>query len=55
MEVIIILGIIFLIYRVAFEVPKDVKNLENKIDILKLHLQEIEIRLTELDKKIIKR
>lgn len=40
MEVLIILVIIFLIYRVAFEVPKEIKKLEDKIDILKLHLQD---------------
>lgn len=52
MEVLIILVIIFFIYRVAFEVPKEIKKLEDKIDILKLHLQEIELKLDQLDKKL---
>lgn len=52
MQILILLFIIFLIYRIAFEVPNDIKNLENKIDILKLHLHEIELKITDLDKKI---
>lgn len=51
----IILGIGYLIYRVAFQVPKDIKRLEDKIDMLKLHLQEIEIKLNQLDKKLDKK
>jgi predicted Holliday junction resolvase-like endonuclease len=52
MYILIIIAVLFLIYRVAFEVPKDIKNLENKIDMLKFHLHEIELKLTQLDKKI---
>lgn len=47
----IILGIIYLIYKVAFEVPKDIKRLESKVDNLQLHLKEIELKLNELNKK----
>ncbi|QZY56471.1 hypothetical protein [Crassaminicella profunda] len=47
----IMLGILYLIYRVAFRIPKDIKRIEDKIDMLKLHLQEIELKLNELDKK----
>lgn len=48
----IILGIGYLIYKIAFRVPKDVKKLEDKIDMLKLHLQEIELKLNQIDKKV---
>lgn len=47
----IILGIIYLIYKVAFEVPKDIKKLESKVDNLQLNLKEIELKLNELNKK----
>ncbi|MCT4621116.1 MAG: hypothetical protein N4A62_17230 [Marinisporobacter sp.] len=47
----IIMGIVYLIYRVAFRIPKDIKRIEDKIDMLKLHLQEIELKLNEFDKK----
>lgn len=50
--ILIILGICYLIYRVAFGVPKDIKKLEDKVDILKLHLQEIGLKLDQLDKKL---
>ncbi|SKA98274.1 hypothetical protein SAMN05443428_12812 [Caloramator quimbayensis] len=45
--VLIILGIIYLIYKVAFKVPKDIKRLESKIDNLQLHLKEIELKLSQ--------
>jgi hypothetical protein len=48
----IILGIGYLIYRVAFRVPKDIKKLEDKVDMLNLHLQEIELKLNQLDIKL---
>lgn len=51
MEILILLGIAFFIYRVAFEVPREIKKLEDKIDILKLHLQEIELKLNQIDKQ----
>lgn len=46
-----ILGIIYLIYKVAFGVPKDIKRLESKVDNLQLHIKEIELKLNELNKK----
>ncbi|SHJ69434.1 hypothetical protein SAMN02745975_02650 [Geosporobacter subterraneus DSM 17957] len=48
----IIIGIGYLIYKVAFGVPKDIKKLEDKVDLLKLHLQEIELKLNQIDKKL---
>lgn len=48
----IVLVILLLIYQIVFVIPKSIGKLEEKIDILKLHLQEIEIRLNEIDKKI---
>ena len=40
----------YIIYRVAFVVPKDIRRVEEKIDMLKLHLQEIELKLNEINK-----
>ena len=51
----IILGIIYLVYKVAFEVPKYIKKLECKVDNLQLHLKEIELKLSQLDKKLDKK
>jgi hypothetical protein len=51
----IILGIIYLVYKVAFGVPKDIKKLESKVDNLQLHLKEIELKLIQLDKKLDKK
>lgn len=51
----IILGIIYLVYKVAFEVPKYIKKLEFKVDNLQLHLKEIELKLSQLDKKLDKK
>lgn len=48
----ILLGVGYLVYRVAFKVPKDIKKLEEKVDMLNLHLKEIEIMLSQLDEKI---
>lgn len=48
----IILGILYLIYRVAFQVPKDIKKLEDKVDMLKLYLQEVELKLNQIDNKL---
>ncbi|MCG8538374.1 MAG: hypothetical protein MJA82_00350 [Clostridia bacterium] len=50
--VLIIFLIGYLIYKVTFQVPRDIKKLGDKIDILKLHLQEIELKLNQLDKKL---
>jgi hypothetical protein len=52
---IIILGIIYLIYKVAFGVPKDIKKLESKVDNLQLQLKEINFKLSQLDKKLDKK
>ena len=51
----ILLGIGYLIYRVAFGVPKDIKKLEEKIDMQTLDLKEIELKLNLLDKKLDKK
>lgn len=48
----IILGIGYLIYRVAFEIPKDIKRTEGKIDMLSLQVKEINLKLNELNKKL---
>ncbi|NLL29545.1 MAG: hypothetical protein GX258_00505 [Clostridiales bacterium] len=44
----IIFGVVFLSYRVT----SGIKKLEDKFDNLKLHLQEIELRLNRLDNKL---
>jgi hypothetical protein len=52
-EVVLILLVIgYLIYRVPFEVPKGINKLENEIEMVNLHLQEIELKLNQLDKKL---
>ncbi len=48
----ILVGTGYLIYRVAFGVPKDIKRLEQKIDMLNLHIQEIELKLNQGDRKV---
>lgn len=53
--ILIILGIGYLIYRVTFGISKDIKRLEDKNDMLKLHLQEIELKLKQLDEKLDKK
>ena len=50
--ILIILGITYLIYRIAFIVPRDIRRVENKVDMVKFHLQEIELRLNEISKKL---
>ncbi|WP_156936341.1 hypothetical protein [Clostridiisalibacter paucivorans] len=45
----ILFGVCYLIYKVAFEIPKNINNIEDKIDILKLHLQEIELKLNKIN------
>ena len=49
--VLIIFFIGYLIYKVIFEIPRDIKKLGDKIYMLKLHQQEIELKLNQLDKK----
>ncbi|ARE87005.1 hypothetical protein [Clostridium formicaceticum] len=48
----ILLGTGYLIYKVAFGIPKQVKRTEEKLDMLKLHLQEIQLDLNEISKRI---
>lgn len=48
----ILIGTGYLIYIVAFGVPKDIKRLEQKIDMLNLHIQEIELKLNQGDRKV---
>ena len=51
----LIMGIIYLIYRIAFEVPNGIKKLEEKIDKQNLQLKEIELILNQLDEKLDKK
>lgn len=48
----LLLGVGYLIYRIAFEIPKQIKRTEEKVDMLKLHLQEIQLNLHEINKKL---
>lgn len=48
----ILLGVGYLIYRAAFAIPKDIKRTEDKVDMLKLHIEEIKLTLNEINKKI---
>ena len=45
-------GIIFLIYKVAFGIPNQINNLESRVDTLHLQLKEIQIKLNQMDKKL---
>lgn len=45
----IFLGTGYFIYRVAFEVPKDINKIEYEVDMVNLHLQEIELKLNQID------
>jgi hypothetical protein len=47
-----ILGTGYLIYKIAFIIPRDIRSVENKVDMVKFHLQEIELRLNEISKKL---
>jgi hypothetical protein len=49
---IILLLIGYFIYRVAFEVPKDINKIHDEIDRVNLHLREIEIILNQIDNKL---
>lgn len=48
----ILLGIGYLIYQVAFGISKDIKRNEEKIDMLKLQFKEINLKLDEINKKL---
>lgn len=50
MEIIFIIGvtIIYLIYKIGFEAPKNLKRIENQIDTLNLNVKEIEYRLIQI-------
>lgn len=43
MENILLISIGFIFYEVFFEIPKRFKKLDDKMDLLKLHLMEIEL------------
>lgn len=45
----LVLAICYLIYRIVFEVPKSIKKLEDKIDLLNLQLQKIEAKLNQIN------
>jgi cell division protein FtsL len=49
------IAIIYLIYKAAYVVPNDIKRIESKVDNLQLHLKEIELKLSQLNKKIDKK
>jgi cell division protein FtsL len=49
------IAILYSIYQAAYVVPNDIKRIESKVDNLKLHLQEIELKLSQLDKKLDKK
>lgn len=52
-QLFLILSVVgYLIYRIAFEVPKNVKKTEEKIDALKTQMRRLEIQLKEIDKKL---
>ncbi len=42
----------YFIYRVAFEVPKGINKIHDEIDMVNLHLGEIEIILNQIDNKL---
>ncbi|MCT4563980.1 MAG: hypothetical protein N4A68_06615 [Maledivibacter sp.] len=44
-----LLGFGYLIYKIAIEIPRDIKRVEEKVDILKLHLQEISIKMDKIN------
>jgi hypothetical protein len=48
----LVAGFCYLIYIVAFKVPKDIKKVEDKVDLLQLHIREIELKLNQINKKI---
>lgn len=49
---IILFGIACLIYIIAIKLPRDIKKVENKVDVLQLHLKEIELKLNQINKKL---
>jgi len=48
----VIVGFCYLIYIVAIKVPKDIKKVEDKVDLLLLHTKEVELKLNQINKKI---
>ena len=48
----LVFGFCYLIYIVAIRVPKDIKKVEDKVDLLLLHIKEIELKLNQINKKI---
>lgn len=52
LTILLIMGIGYLVYRIAFQVPKDIKRTEEKIDMLELQLKEINIELNEISEKL---
>ncbi|AKL95130.1 hypothetical protein CACET_c16810 [Clostridium aceticum] len=55
LTLLLLMGIGYIIYKVAFQVPKQIERNEEKIDMLKLQLKEMHIKLDKiietLDKK----
>lgn len=45
----LLLGFGYLIYKITIEIPRDIKRVEEKVDILKLHLQEISIKIDKIN------
>ena len=48
----LVFGFCYLIYIVAIKVPKDIKKVEDKVDLLLLHIKEIELKLNQINKKM---
>ena len=42
----------YLLYIIAFRIPNLMKKTEEKIDILKLNIHEVQIRLNEISRKL---
>jgi hypothetical protein len=47
----LVLGFCYFIYISAIKVPKDIKKVEDKVDLLQLQLKEINLKLSQMNKK----
>ncbi|QUH26009.1 hypothetical protein [Serpentinicella alkaliphila] len=43
---------VYIFYIVAFQIPNQIKSIEEKIDILKLNIHEVQIRINEISRKL---
>jgi len=53
MELIFLIVLICVIYQIFWGIPNQIKRNEEKIEILKLHLKEINIKLDQISDKLI--